>query len=309
VGPLSPFPVSRFPFYVPVNSRYLFGEAWAIARSGPRHTAMAVTLIALAFYVPGLFALVSRNLSRLAGPSRDPVGAVLTLDPAADARAIAARLAADPRVARVTIVGREAALERFRRAYPDLGGALQDLGEAPFPPTVEVHLHPAAPAQAARELAAAARSWPGVDSAESEEAFARKFRDGVRLLRGAGLFLGGLLAFAAVLSVASAVRLALDLHRDEIDIMRRMGATEAAIRAPFWLHASFEGLAGGAFSLLLLYATYRGALHLLSREPHPVLSLFWVGFLDLPTALALPAVGAVAGFVGSLLSLSKRPKS
>ena len=292
-----------------MNSRYLFGEAWAIARSGPRHTAMAVILIALAFYVPGLFALVSRNLSRLAGAASDPVAVILTLDAAADARAVASRLAEDPRVARVTIVGSDVALERFRRAYPDLGGALQDLGEAPFPPTVEVHLRATAPATAPRELAAAARSWPGVDSAESEEAFARKFRDGVRLLRGAGLFLGGLLAFAAVLSVASAVRLALDLHRDEIDIMRRMGATEAAIRAPFWLHASFEGLAGGALSLLLLYVTYRTALHLLAREPHPVLSLFWVGFLDLPTALALPAVGAAAGFVGSLLSLSKRPKS
>ena len=224
-------------------------------------------------------------------------------------RAIAAKVAQDRRVARVTIVGSEAALERFRRAYPDLGAALQELHEAPFPPTIEVHLRPAVPALAARDLAASAQSWPGVDSAESEEAFARKFRDGVRLLRGAGFFLGGLLAFAAVLSVASAVRLALDLHRDEIDIMRRMGATEAAIRAPFWLHASFEGLAGGALSLLLLYATYRAAIHLLSREPHPVLSLFWVGFLDLPTALALPAVGAIAGFVGSLLSLSKRPKS
>ncbi|HEV8231964.1 MAG TPA: hypothetical protein VGQ75_06425, partial [Thermoanaerobaculia bacterium] len=93
---------------------------------------------------------------------------------------------------------------------------------------------------------------------------------------------------------------------DEIDIMRRMGATETAIRAPFWLHAFFEGLAGGAFALALLFATYRAAVQLLSREPHPVLSLFWVGFLDLPTALALPAVGAAAGFAGSLLSLGKK---
>jgi cell division transport system permease protein len=98
----------------------------------------------------------------------------------------------------------------------------------------------------------------------------------------------------------------MDIHADEIGIMRRMGATEAAIRAPFWLHAFFEGLAGGALSLALLYATYRAAVWALSRDPHPVLSLFWVGFLDFPTALALPAVGAVAGFLGSLLSLGKK---
>ena len=72
-----------------MNSRYLFGEAWAIARSGPRHTAIAITLIALAFYVPGLFALLARNLGRLAGGAERPVAAVLTLDPAADARAVA----------------------------------------------------------------------------------------------------------------------------------------------------------------------------------------------------------------------------
>ena len=41
------------------------------------------------------------------------------------------------------------------------------------------------------------------------------------------------------ISVASGIRLALDLHREEIEIMRLMGATESAIRAPFWLHAAF----------------------------------------------------------------------
>lgn len=289
-----------------MNSRYLFGEAWAIAKSGPRHTAVAVTLIALAFYVPGLFALLSRNLGRLAGSAREPTAVVLTLDPASDSRGIAARVAQDPRVARVTIVDSAAALERFRRTYPDLGRAIAELDEAPFPPTIEVTLRASAPSSAAREIASAARAWPGVDAAESEEEFARKFRDGVRILRGAGLFLGGVLTVAAILSVASAVRLALDLHRDEIEIMRRMGATEAAIRAPFWLNAAFEGLAGGAVALALLYATYRAAAYLLAREPHPVLSLFWVGFLDLSTALAIPAVGAAAGFLGSLLSLGKK---
>jgi cell division transport system permease protein len=141
---------------------------------------------------------------------------------------------------------------------------------------------------------------------ESEQDFGSRFADALRIVRGAGLLLGGVLVFAAILSVASAVRLALDLHREEIEIMRLMGATEAAVRAPFWLHAAGEGLAGGLLALALLYGTYRGALALLARDPHPILSVFWVEFLDWRAMLVLPAVGCAAGFLGSVLSIGRR---
>src|SRR5262249_52651031 len=157
--------------------------------------------------------------------------------------------APDRRIARIRIVSSEAALERFRGAYPDLGAALAGLKEAPFPPTIELTLKPSAPAAAASEIAKAARAWPGVESADGGARSDRRFREALRLLRGAGLALGALLALAAVLSVASAVRLALDLHREEVEIMRLMGATEGAVRAPFWLYAASEGLAGGAVAL------------------------------------------------------------
>lgn len=292
-----------------VKVRYVFSEAWSVARSGARQTAMAVLLTALALYVPGLLALLAKNLGRLASGPEEPTAAVITADPAADLYALANRFAADRRVGKVRIVRGAAALERFRRAYPSLGAALAELEEAPFPPTLEVVLRPGAPLGAAEQIARAARTWPGVEMAESEEEFGRRFRDGLRLLRAAGLFLGVVLTVAAVLSVASGIRLALDLHREEIEIMRLMGATESAIRAPFWLHAAFVGFAGGTGALMLLYATYRLAISLLARDPHPILSLFWVSFLDPPAAILLPAVGMAAGFVGSLLSLGGRPKN
>jgi cell division transport system permease protein len=289
-----------------VKARYVFGEAWSIARSGPRQTAMAVLLVALALYVPGLLVLLARNLARVAGTGEGAPAVIVTLEASADAGVLAARAAADPRIGKVTIVSPAAALERFRHAYPDLGAALADLKEAPFPTTLEMTLRPRAPAGSGVEIAAAARSWPGVESADSEEEYGRRFAEAVRLLRGAGVFLGCVLAVAAVLSVASAIRLALDLHREEIEIMRLMGATESAIRAPFWLHASAEGLLGGAAALGLLYATYRAVTHALAASPHPVLTQFWSGFLDGPAAAAMPLIGAVAGFLGSVLSLGKK---
>jgi cell division transport system permease protein len=289
-----------------VKPRYVFGEALSIARSGRRQTAMAVLLVALALYVPGLLALLSRNLGRLADREADPVSVVVTLEGSADARALADRLVREEHVTRVRIVGSAAALERFRTAYPELGDALVGLSEAPFPPSLEVFLARGAPAEAAARLAGRVRSWPGVESSESEAETGRRFQDAVRLLRGAGIFLGAILAVAAILSVASAIRLALDLHREEIEIMRLMGATEAAIRAPFWIYAAAEGLFGGLLALGLLAATHRGVAAWIARDPHPVLAALWGRFLDTPTAVALPLVGLAAGFAGSLLSIGKR---
>jgi len=94
--------------------------------------------------------------------------------------------------------------------------------------------------------------------------------------------------------------------RDEIEIMRLMGATEMAVRAPFWLYAAAEGLAGGALALALLWGTWAGASRMLARHPHPVIALLWARFLEWPLAGLLPVLGCVAGFVGSLLSLSRR---
>lgn len=290
-----------------VKPRYVLGEAWSIARSSPRQTAAAIVLIAIAVYVPGLLALLARNLSRLAvEETGEPAAVVITLQPGTDARVLASRLTGDTRIQTIRIVGSDAALERFRRAFPDIGSALSELRDAPFPPSIEVVLKPGAARGTAVQIAGAARLWPGVESSESEEEFSRRFRDAVALMRNVGLFLGGVLTLAGILSVASAVRLALDLHREEVGIMRLMGATEGAIRAPFWLYATAEGLLGGAIALGLLYATYRLAIAWLARDPHPVLSVFWVGFLSLPVALLLPAAGALAGLVGSLLSLGRK---
>lgn len=291
-----------------INARYVFGEAWSIARSGPRQTVMAVALITLGLYVPGLLALLSGNLGRLAAAGGDPPAAVVTLEASADARGTAAKIASDPRVERVRIISSSEALDRFRLAYPDLGSALAELKEAPFPPTIEVYLKPRTSPAEAGQIAQAAARLPGVETAESEEGFDRRFREAIRLLRGAGFFLGGLLTVAAILSVASAIRLALDLHRDEIEIMRLMGATEGAVRAPFWLYGASEGFAGGAAALGLLAVTYFAATRLLLRHPHPVLSIFWTNFLDWRSSAALPIIGTAAGFFGSVLSLGRKAK-
>src|SRR5262249_37478002 len=184
-----------------VKPRYVFGEAWSVARSGPRQTLMAVALIALSPYVSDLLLLLSANLPGVGAPAGEAPAAVVTLEPAADARALAERVASDRRVSRIVIVGSDAALERFRRTYPDLASALTNLKEAPFPPTLEVFLRKGAGERAGQEVASAARSWPGLEGVDCKDGFVRRFRDGLRLLRADAIFLRVVLTLAAVLSV------------------------------------------------------------------------------------------------------------
>ena len=285
-----------------VALRHAFAEAWSIARSGPGLTALAVGLITLALYIPGLLLLLTQNVSRLASNVDVPPSFVVTMAPEADARAVAGALASEPEVARVRIVRPSAARDHFLTTFPDLRPALVRLPDLEFPTVLEVVLARTSLGSSTR-LAAKARRLPGVEQVQEEAIFETRFRDAVSIVKRFAYVLGAVLCLAGVLSVASAVRLALDQHRDEVEIMRLMGATEAKIRAPFWLHGALEGAAGGVLALLLLVGTYAAATRVLQLSPHPILSIFWVRFFP-PAALAVfPAAGAAAGLLGAAMSV------
>ncbi len=287
------------------KARYVLGEAWSIARSGPRQTAMAVLLVALSLYVPGLLVLLAGNVARVTGSGEGAPAVVVTLEESADAKAVAERLGADARVARATIVDSAAALERFRRAYPDLGAALSELKEAPFPTTLEVGLKPSASSGLRRAdrdgcpRLAGCRGG-GIRGGVRPPVFRRRapaagsgpvprLRSGRR--RGS---LGGL---GDPARSRPAPRRNRDHAPDGGDRVRHPGAVLAARlgRGP-------RRRAACARSAL---RNLPGRDAVLAISPHPVLAQFWSAFLDGPTSAAIPLLGITAGFLGSLLSLGE----
>jgi cell division transport system permease protein len=288
-----------------VAVRHAFAEAWSIARSGPGLTLVAVGLISIALYIPGLVLLLTQNVARLASTAEEPASIVATLLPDADPRTIASAISTSPQVTRVRIVGPAAARRRFESTFPDLKEPLARLEGLAFPTALEIVLARRAPEGAARAIAREISLRPGIEQVQVEEPFEIRFRSFLRLIRRFAYGLGVVLCAAAVLSVASAVRLALDQHRDEIDIMRLMGATETKIRTPFWLHGALEGAAGGLAALALLAGTYLVVSRVLAASPHPILSLFWVRFFSPGVVAVFPSAGAGAGFLGAALSVGK----
>jgi cell division transport system permease protein len=156
-----------------------------------------------------------------------------------------------------------------------------------------------------RHFAEELKRLPGVEDADFDLPWVTRLRDMVAMARTAGVSLGGVVGLAAILTIASVIRMTIYARQQEIEIMRLVGATRTYIAAPFLLESSLLGTLGGGLSLSALYAIHR---HLATSQASlvPVLrDLLTASFLPRSTIALLLLLGLTAGALGGLLSLRK----
>ncbi len=268
--------------------------------------AVSIGTIAVSLFVLGAFLTVASALSGLVTRWTETVQVIVYLEDATPDRvreSLENRLREDPAVASFQLVSREQALARFRGMFRDLSSLPEDLGENPFPASIEVNLR--AERQSAVEVERLAKAFtgvPGVREIQYDLLWIERLSTGVRLVRLVGAFLGGILVLAAVFTISNVIRLTIYAREDELDIMRLVGATRAYVKGPFVAEGVIQGGLGGLAASFLLWS----ALAWLSRDLQ-VSDLLPHATLSLPPALAvlLVAGGMVVGLAGSLMSLSR----
>lgn len=235
-------------------------EALAAIRRAPVLTLLSAAMVALGLFVVGLFAVVSYNLHEALVRVEERVEVVVYLRD--DARQQEVALAEEhllelEEVRAVRHVSKDEALRAARESLPDFEDIFSGLEVNPLPASLEVELHPGfrTPESVAR-VVDLARVYPFVE----EVAYGQEWVDRVFLLRRIGalatLALGGAFAAVAALIIGTAVRIALFARKDEIYIMRLVGATNGFIRRPFLLEGLFTGILGGLLAVTLTYASY-----------------------------------------------------
>ena len=180
----------------------------------------------------------------------------------------------------------------------------EDLGENPFPAALEVTLRPARnSAVDAQRLVDAFQKAPGVEDVEYDLLWIQRLSTAVRLVRGAGAFLGAILVLAAVFTISNVMRLTMYARQDELDIMRLVGAAPAYVKGPFVLEGMIQGGLGGVLALVLLW----GIFHALSRDLLATSDLLGRTAIVLPPTMAalIVAGGTLVGLAGSLVSLGR----
>ena len=229
----------------------------------------------------------------------------LFLDPAAkpgDREAIEKFLRGEPRVGSVRFIPKEEALAELKKTE-GIAEVIAALNQNPLPDAFVIKLRDADPAQL-ETLAAELGKQPGVGHVQADSAWAGRLAALIGIGRVGIALLGSLLAVGMVAVTFNTIRLQVLTHREEIELSRLLGATDAFIRRPFYYLGGLQGLMGGALGLGIL----AGGLALLNRGVRTLSetygSHFELAFLTPADALAAAAFAGLLGWLGASLSVS-----
>ncbi len=284
----------------------LLDEALSGLWRARKMTVVSVFQISFSLFLVGLFLLAAENLGGVVDTLREETAVTVFLRAGTDEAATAAleRTALDSKlVARARRVSPEEARGRFARSFASLAGAAGTLSGNPFPASVELDLVPGAITSAAlRPFLANLAASPAVEEVQFDVDWVRRLRGVVRLLAASGSAAGLLLALGAAFTIANVVRLTILLHRDEIEILRLVGAPEILIRGPFLLGGVLQGLLGGLVALGLLGVAFRALLLFVASTENVLLAVFVVRFLSPSTCGLLVLGGVLAGLLGGTIA-------
>lgn len=88
---------------------------------------------------------------------------------------------------------------------------------------------------------------------DDHKVYIAKIKDLSDNIRRIGLFASGVFILIALLIVFNTIRVAIYTHRQEIETMKLVGATNWFIRSPFIIEAVFYGIAGCLISIIIVY--------------------------------------------------------
>ena len=288
--------------------------AWRLSRRAavnlwraPLPSLVSVLTIGLSLFIGASFVLGLQAARELLTSWGAQASVTLYLDKnTSDAQAQLLKRQAEEQAgdAQVTYVDRAMALQRLRGDMGDLSGALEGLTQNPLPPSLEITPRGSLPPAGVRVLAAQLGQLPGVAEVE----YGREWLDKLEALgRGLRAFGAGALFIvlgAALLVVANTIRLAVYARRDEIEIMKLVGATDGYVRAPFLLEGALQGLIGAGMAAGAVVAVQHWLL------PRAQQAFAFASGMPAPHLLPLHAaallgIGTLVGLFGSWLAVAR----
>ena len=239
---------------------YLLREAMTNLHANRGNVMIGIVTTAFTLVCFGVFLLLYLNIKNLTGTLQSDIEVIVYLDPEASEQVVSLvqkRLRTEPAAVALTFVSKEQALREFSGQFPDESLLLEGMEGNPLPASLVVNLSPRfLDTESLGAFAERVKQLPGVTHVAYSQDWVDTLTLVVSYFELGAVVIGTILAVATVTIIATTIRLSLHTRKEEIEILRLIGATGVFIAIPYVIEGMILGAVGGGLSLALLKGVF-----------------------------------------------------
>lgn len=229
-----------------------------------------------------------------------------------DIEALQTQLAGAENVDTVYLVSKEEALERFTEMMADSPEVVEQLKGNPLPRSLEIELIDTQEIDGVLNLIRESDEFVRIANPPDNPEMALSYGEGIvetlldatQTARYVGAIFVGILAVVSLIFINNTIRLAIYARRNELSIMRLVGASNGFIRAPFILEGILQALVGALLAILVLLAV-QSFLFPNLQQTLAFLNFSFSNALMAQVALILVATGVIIGVLGAVIAMRR----
>ena len=273
----------------------------------PFASLMIILVIAVTLAIPAALNLVVKNARSVSEGWDNALDFSIYLHRSvseSEAQGLARLIQQRADVESVQLITADDALIEFKQ-QSGFGAALDHLPENPLPHALVVRPGPANTSQSMILLQEELGNLPEADVVQVDTDWVQRFHAILDIVRRAILIGGSLLGIAIIVIIGNTIRLDIQNRREEIEVTKLIGASNAFVRRPFLWSGFWYGLFGG----LLAIGLVQYGLYLLEQPVARLAGLYQSGVtmlsLALVESLAILGTGIALGLVGSWFAAAR----
>lgn len=259
----------------------------------------SITIIIACLLIMGSFSLLTLNIDAMIDEMQNQNNVLAYIDESlseSEARALESKILAVDNVATAEFVTREEAMENFESDYDE--NLFENIDPTVFRHRFVITLDDLS---LMKETQAALRNVKGVASVTAHVDYAEKFISFRNIVSIVSLILIVILIIVSLFIMTNTIKLATFGRREEIAIMKMVGATNAFIRLPFVIEGLVLGAVGGGIAYLLQWGLYSVLTDkIMSGMASGIIDVLPFSAVALPVLIVFLAVGILVGVFGGL---------
>ena len=282
---------------------YLLGEGLKGIFSHGFRSFATVTIIVACLVIMGSFSLLSINVDSIIEDLEQQSEVLAFVDetyPEADARALEPAVRATANVRDVKFITRGEAMESYKAQFEDQT-IFDTVDESVFRDRYVIHLNDVT---RMGETRSALKQIPGIVDVSAHEELAEGVVTVRNVVSAVTVVLVIILLVVSIFIIANTIKLAAFTRREEIAIMKMVGASNGFIRLPYVVEGLALGLIGGLIAFLLEWAIYKVVMGKVMAGIAGVLfKLLPFAVIFTPMLLLYLGVGLAVGAIGGAMAI------